>query len=200
MKKASDIFKGLPNGSEFLDGSVLRRESLESGQADRIPGAELSPLNCEDSCGYGHLQEVWLESEDKYFCAMCIEEYWLEELSLLVDNQEDEDMWDYWQKLNITAKADPDDEFTGFKVVHPEPWPSQEIPLKQLEQMRREIKERATGERKDPLSALEKDLSLALLAFLDEISRQNQCQFWKKQFSMALEALNAAGIKTPYGV
>lgn len=52
----------------------------------------------------------------------------------------------------------------------------------------------------DKLSGAAPELATALRAFLDEISKRNQCQFWGKEFKQALTALEKAGIKTPYGV
>ena len=111
-------------------------------QEDRIPGPEASAMNCDESCTFEHLNEFWLADVDKWFCQMCIAEYWLEELALLVDFH---DAKDVWENYTIEGHCDADEEFIGFTVKHPDPWPVQEITLKQLEQIRAEIKKKAQG-------------------------------------------------------
>jgi hypothetical protein len=109
---------------------------------DRLNGtpkeSTLSALNCDESCKHDHPSEVWLASEDKWFCDKCLQEFWWDELSELImqgsgwDGESDENA--ILDRTTIEAQTDAGDEFTHFLVDVPDQSISRfEITLAELE-------------------------------------------------------------------
>lgn len=125
---------GIPPGTSYGD---LHRH---------IDAPEATAHNCEEKCCSNCERIVWLADADKWFSRMCIEEEWIEELSLLLDTPPElpaDELWDYYEACRYNVLKTEDDEFTGFRIVHPDPWPEQQITLQQLEHTRKDIKERS---------------------------------------------------------
>ena len=71
---------------------------------------EISAAGCEDSCGHGHLQEVWHSALDQWFCYECLIDYYIVEIEAVLGRDTD--------GLEFVSRDDDVDECEDFDRFH----------------------------------------------------------------------------------